>query len=155
MKISIKKVCSVQDCIVCNKMLEELIQFESKLDCEINENYKIVNFYERTLNKDDSIIFLATCNNSPVGYIMAYKEKPNEASKSNTITIMNLFIKHEYRNKKIGTKLIDEVEKWAESLCENYVIELDCIFNNEMAIKFYKKLGYHPVRIKLRKDFKE
>lgn len=85
-------------------------------------------------------MFLAYYNNSPAGYVMAYKQKDNKALKSNVVNIMNLFIKQQYRNKKIGTLLISEVEKWAKSLYNNFVIELDCIINNETALDFYKNL---------------
>lgn len=152
--IKIKKVDTVEECLVCNKMLEDLIKFESKFDQQINENHKISDHYERTLNKEDSVIFLAKVNDSIVGYIMAYKAKEKLSVKDNIINIMNIYVCEEHRNKKIGKRLISEVENWAKTQFENFVIELDCISKNENAIAFYKSLGFNPVRVKMRKQIK-
>lgn len=43
--ISIKKVNTIEECLVCNNMLEGLIQFENKLDNQINKNHKVSDFY--------------------------------------------------------------------------------------------------------------
>ncbi len=152
-EIVIKKVNSVNDCIVCNRLLEELICFESKFDSAINANHKIEEFYERTLNKEGSVIFLATHLNVPVGYIMAYIQKSSPAMNGNFVTIMNLFIKEEYRNMHLGTRLITEVEKWAKTIFQSFYIELDCIMDNKTAIDFYTKLDFKNVRVKMRKRY--
>ena len=55
--IEIKKVSTIEECIACNHLLEELIVFESEFDKQINTQYKIDEFYERTLNKEDCVIF--------------------------------------------------------------------------------------------------
>jgi len=108
--ISIKQVDCVKQCIACDKMLEELIAYESIFDNQINIKHKVEAFYERTLNKADCIIFLAYVKNNPVGYIMAYKQKENNAFVGNFITIMALFIKENYRHLGIGASLINSVE---------------------------------------------
>ncbi len=152
--IEIKKVETLEECLICNKLLESLIKFESKLDDQINENHKIENHYEKTLGKDDCVIFVAYDENSIVGYIMAYKQKRNLVMKDNIINITQIYIDEKYRKQNIGKRLMNEVEKWARDSFEIFVIELDCISNNVNAIQFYKNLGYSPVRIKMRKNFK-
>ncbi len=151
-EIVIKKVESVEECVTCNKMLEELIKFESKLDEQINAFHKIENHYERTLNKNDVVIFLAYNGDDVVGYVAAYKEKINPALNNDVIRIMNLFVKDKHRKQNIGKKLMNEVENWAKEQYNNFDIELDCISSNQNAIAFYQHLGYNPVRIKMRKS---
>lgn len=151
-KLKIKKVETIEDCLKCNKMLEELIKFESKFDNQINPNYRIEDHYERTLNKNDVVLFFAKSGDDIVGYIAAYKEKTNPALNNDVIKIMNLFVKDNYRKQNIGKKLMNEVENWAKEKCDNFDIELDCISSNQHAIAFYQHLGYNPVRIKMRKS---
>ena len=150
--IVIKRVKRVEECVLCNKMLEELIKFESKFDNQINPNNMIEDHYERTLNKNDVVIFLAYNGDEAVGYIAAYKEKTNPALNNDVIKIMNLFVKDKHRKQNIGKILMNEVENWAKEKCDNFDIELDCISNNIEAIGFYKHLGYNPVKIKMRKS---
>ena len=149
--VLIKKVSSIDECRKCNRLLEELICFESQFDSSINSDYKINEFYERTLNRDDSVIFIATHLDNPIGYIMAYKQKPNSAYNGNFISIMNIFVKEDYRNMNIGTMLIAKVEKWAKSIFDSCFIELDCFVDNKTAIDFYAKLNFQNIRIKMRK----
>lgn len=151
--ILIKKVETVEECLKCNSLLEDLIKYESKLDNQISENTKIENHYERTLGKDDSVIFVAMNGDEIIGYVMAYKQKENSVVKDNIIQVLNLFIKENYRKKSVGKSLMIEVEKWAKEKCTNFVIELECISNNYSALDFYKKLGYENIRIRLRKKF--
>jgi len=150
--IVIKRVSTLEECVLCNKILEDLIKFESKLDKQINEFHKIENHYERTLNKHDVVIFLAYRADDVVGYIAAYKEKTNPALNNDVIKIMNLFVKDNHRKQNIGKKLMNEVENWAKEQYNNFDIELDCISSNKNAIAFYQNLGYTTVRVKMRKS---
>ncbi len=152
---TINQVNTTEDCLNCNKMLEELIRFESKIDNQINDNHIVENFYEKTLNKQDCVIFIAKYLDKPIGYIMAYKHKENPNYNGNFVTIMNLFIKEEYRKLGIGNKLISNVEIWAKTLFGDCFIELDCFIDNKTAIDFYTKQNYKPIRIKMRKKIQD
>lgn len=150
--LKIKKVETIEECLACNKLLEGLIFYESKLDNEIVPNSQIKDFYERTLNKSDCVIYVALVNDKIIGYVMAYIQNENKKLKNRVVSIMNIFIEEEFRNQNIGKKLIQQVEMWAKTILEKFVIELDCISNNLNALEFYKNLGFNPVRIKMRKS---
>ena len=152
-KILIKRVETIEECLKCNQMLEDLISFESKLDKQINPSNKVENYYEKTLNKNDVVLFVAKCGEDIVGYVSAYKEKENPALNNNLVKIMHLFVRNEYRKQYIGKNLIEKVEIWAKNEFKNFDLELDCVTSNVNAIDFYKHLGYNPVRIKMRKEF--
>lgn len=148
--VLIKKVESVEDCKVCDEMFEELVLYETQFDGLIIPQ-PFNNRYERTLNREDTIIFLATANNKPAGYVMAYKQDKKAIMSENIVTIMNIFVKPDFRKCGIGKLLIDKVEKWAKEQHETYYIEIDCYINNKTAMEFYSKLNYKNIRVKMRK----
>ena len=61
---------------------------------------------------------------------MAYKQKSNPALNGNFVTIMNLFVKENYRHFGVGTMLINAVESWAKRIFNDCVIELDCDYGD-------------------------
>lgn len=56
--------------------------------------------------------------------------------------IIDIYIKPEYRNQGIGTKLIEEIEKYVKFNYKASKIRIAFIDGNKKAGKLYKKLGY-------------
>lgn len=53
-----------------NKMLTDLIQDERKnYDSNINENYRVQEFYEKLIDNEDKIILVARDNDIILGYV--------------------------------------------------------------------------------------
>ena len=152
-KIDIKKVDSIKECLICNNLFEDLIKFESKLDEQINGMFKVEEFYERTLNKEDSVIFVAKDDKKIVGYVMAYIKKENKAVNNNIVEVMHIYIDEKYRKKNIGKSLMLKIEDWAKTKLKSFDIELQCVSNNINALKFYESLGYKNIRVRMRKNF--
>lgn len=73
-----------------------------------------------------------------IGFLSANRGFANRIKHSAYIVIGIL---KEYRGKKIGTKLFEELFQWAAS---NQItrLELTVMTNNENAIKLYKKMGF-------------
>ena len=63
------------------------------------------------------------------------------------IEIDNIFVEEEYRHQKIGTKMISYLISVA---IEHHVhnITLEVRVSNNVAIKLYKKMGFHEVAIR-------
>ena len=59
-----------------------------------------------------------------------------------TLEIINIAVKEEYQNRKIGTKLLDHISE----LGENHIL-LEVNENNKKAIEFYKKNDFKIIRI--------
>ena len=60
------------------------------------------------------------------------------------IEIDNIFVEEEHRNKKIGTKMMSYLISVAiEKNVENITLEVRV--SNDIAIKLYKKMGFHEV----------
>ena len=150
--IVIKRVTTIEECKVCNQMFSELIMYETQFDKSIIPHVDINNYYERTLGRGDSTIFLANCGMDSVGYIMAYQHEPKVSVDGNFVTIMHLYIKPEYRGEGIGKLLIEKVEQWARQVFGQCTIELDCFVDNKTTIEFYSRLDFKPIRVKMRKN---
>ena len=56
-----------------NDMLTDLIQDERKnYDININENYKVQEFYEKLIDNEDKIILVARDNDIILGYVYGF-----------------------------------------------------------------------------------
>ena len=66
----IKKVDNIIDAIECNKLLNKLIENESKYDKNIKSNYIINEYFEEIHNNKNNCLFIAKDNdNLAIGYI--------------------------------------------------------------------------------------
>jgi Acetyltransferases, including N-acetylases of ribosomal proteins len=83
-------------------------------------------------------------NSEIIGFLSAERGFANRIKHSAYIVVGIL---ENYRGKKIGTKLFEELEKWAEN---NFIyrLELTVMTNNEGAVMLYKKMGFKIEGIK-------
>lgn len=81
------------------------------------------------------------------GFLWAYRKPENNRS----IFITHLIVNKQVRNCNIGSQLLDELFSLAKKeLATDITLMATC--QNEAAIGFYKKCGFYPERISLRKD---
>lgn len=101
---------------------------------------------DRIVNMSGSngAIFLIENENKICGFLAAQRGGANRIRHSAYIVIGML---KEYRGKKLGAKLFEELEKWT---VENNItrLELTVVKNNEGAIKLYEKSGFKIEGIK-------
>lgn len=101
---------------------------------------------DRIVNMSGSngAIFLIESEDKIGGFLAAQRGGANRIRHSAYIVIGIL---EEYRGKKLGTKLFEELEKWT---VENNITRLDLtvVKNNEGAIKLYEKVGFKIEGIK-------
>ena len=146
------KINSENDCLEADKLLSELIEYESDFDDVINGKSKIEDFHKEVLDKSNVFAYYVKDEDIAVGYIFAYLKTPyNDVIKTNIVMLESLYIREEYRKKGIGRTLIIMLEKWAKETLQNYAIEIVCLNNNKEALKFYERLGYSEVKTILRK----
>lgn len=103
---------------------------------EDKSNDELIQCLKEDINKK-SIFYVYEYESKLIGYIsFHYNEK---ASKS--LWIDELVVDSKYRNKGVGTNLMNEIRKIArENDCDR--IEFCCWSFNENAMKLYEKLGY-------------
>ena len=99
------------------------------------------------LDKNSERVLVAVCNSEVVGYLHAqiYKTLYFEE----LINFLGLAVSKEYRNKKVGTKLVNEIENWAK---ENGIkkVRVNSGFSRKEAHEFYRSLGYNNEKKQIR-----
>lgn len=104
----------------------------------IDKNYWINNFdYVKTL-LPTSDIYVYEINNSIIGFIGINKNY-----------IEGIFIKEEYQNKGVGSKLLNYIKNLYNELY------LNVYKNNDNAIEFYKKHNFNIIKEQIDKNTNE
>ena len=135
-----------------NNMLTCLIQDERKnYDNNINEKYKVKNFYEKYIENKDMCILVAKQNDTILGYIYGYIQDNGTLLNKIVAQLDALFVKQEYRGNGIAKKLMNEFYNWAKKKEAAY-IELSVCKDNSNAIDLYENEGFNINKICLRKE---
>ena len=99
------------------------------------------------LDKNNERVLVAVYNSEVVGYLHAqiYKTLYFEE----LINFLGVAVSKEYRNKKVGTKLVNEIENWAKEKGINKV-RVNSGFSRKEAHEFYRSLGYNNEKEQIR-----
>ena len=116
-------------------------------DLGYNCNEELVEERLEGLDKNNERVLVAVYNSEVVGYLHAqiYKTLYFEE----LINFLGLAVSKEYRNKKVGTKLVNEIENWAK---ENGIkkVRVNSGFSRKEAHEFYRSLGYNNEKEQIR-----
>ncbi len=135
-----------------NKMLTDLIQDERKnYDSNINENYKVQEFYEKLIDDENKIILVARDNDIILGYVYGFIQDNGNLFNNKIVKLDALFVKEQYRGNGIARSLMKEFINWAREKEVSYV-ELSVCKDNTNAIKLYENEGFSIDKISLRKE---
>lgn len=127
-----------------SKLLIFLKQLDSEQDFMMYEarerktSLEEMSSYIENINNSGSLILAAEADNSIVGFLTA--EKGFVKRIQHSAYIVTGIIK-DYWGKGIGTRLFEELDKWAVN---NQItrLELTVMCNNKAAIALYKKMGF-------------
>lgn len=135
-----------------NNMLTDLIQDERKnYDSNINENYKVQEFYEKFVDNDNEIILVARDNDIILGYVYGFIQDNGNLFNNKIAQLDALFVKEQYRGNGIARSLMKEFINWAKKEEVTY-IELSVCKDNTNAINLYENEGFSIDKICLRKE---
>ena len=133
----------------CDSLLKKLVIEDSKYDNNYNVDIKL-NSMEEDTKSENNYILAALQNNKVVGFI--YSSISNKKyEKSLTAKILFLYVLEEYRNKKIGSSLINELVKHLNEKNIKY-LDVQVYSNNKNAINLYNKLFFNNYTFNLRKE---
>ncbi len=138
MNILIRKAMP-EDCFAIADIIKHNLGYENS-PALIRQNL------ENILSGDSDLILIAEYNGQPVGFVHA--EDYNSLYSTPQKDLMSLAVKKEYQNLKIGTSLMEQVEKWAKETgrCGVRVLSQERLKD---AHKFYEHLGYEYIKTQL------
>jgi L-2,4-diaminobutyric acid acetyltransferase len=111
-------------------------------NCKPLENYS-EHFYKIMLRYFGNSCFIAEFNNDVVGFVMGFRSQVDQ----NKFFLWQIGVFSKYREKEVGKKLINEIEKAARSLgCKS--VELTVDPENMPSTRFFEKNGYLNVSSK-------
>lgn len=146
MNIRIRKA-NMSDKDILNGMFQKLLEYErDTFKLNIKTNLNIDSYFDKRLQDSDNNIILVAClNDTVIGYIYAYIDFDNKIARDVEAVGDSFYILENYRNKKIGSKLMDEL------ICELKLrnvkyFTLDNICANEVARKLYSKLEFKVIK---------
>ena len=131
MNISVRKA-TINDAQIISDIILDSLGFYNPVET-------IHSGLENICNLDTDIVLIAECDGEAVGFIHAENYTPLYSPPLKDI--MSLAVKKEYQAHKIGTRLINEVEKWAlETGRQGVQVLSQLAFTG--AHKFYESMGY-------------
>lgn len=137
---------------VLNGMLEKLIKYEKELyGLNVKDNFKINSFFDIKLIETNSIVLVACYNNTIIGYIYAYIDYTNKLVQDYEAFINTLYIEPDFRNKKVGSSLIEKLCEILKTKNIKY-ISVDNIYGNIEARSLYEKMGFKIFKENRRKE---
>ena len=145
MNNKIKQVTNVVDADRCDELLTKLIHDERQYNDTIDDNYIVMNHFNKMLDDENIIILAYYINKTIVGYILIRKMA------NNTCLLDGLYVEKEYRNKGIGKSLLTEAISRIKNMNVKYV-DINVMYNNIIAKHIYEKLGFVGYEIKMRKS---
>ena len=139
---------------------ERLIQYTSKIDEE--GNFEILQAFrlaielneglETSIKHGGAIVFIAVEDDEIIGFAWAYNQPYRDDKKRLYVKIIHVQL--EFRDRGIGHKLINNIERDAKELGHASVyLHLRAMDKN--VYKFFNNMGYHKERIQLAKRIGE
>ena len=136
----------IEDVDVLNKLFQKLLEYEREnYDDNIKEDLNINSYFNNKINQADNIILIVEENNKIIGYIYSNIDSDNKIKKELEASINSIYIIDKYRNKKIGTKLVNEMINLLKEKNVKYVY-IENLKDNGCAKYLYGKLGFKVFR---------
>lgn len=91
-------------------------------------------------------LFVARADGRPVGFASSSIERGTLALDATRGTLTNLYVEPDYRNRGVGSALLETVESaFAEADVDAVILEV--MADNDDARRFYRRHGYDPLRV--------
>lgn len=108
-------------------------------------------FARRSIRSKKSVVHVAETNGTPAGYSLIYIKDAIPVFRLEKIGyICDLFVKKEFRNRKISSRLMDEAMRWFKKKGIKQ-ISLAVYKDNEFAHSIYKKWGFIDNQVEMRR----
>ncbi|MFC1810855.1 GNAT family N-acetyltransferase [Patescibacteria group bacterium] len=146
MKIKIRKA-KLDDIKTMQKFMYLLMQDEYEMFDPTNKitwakSQACADYFEMRIENNNSYALIVEDNGKPIGYLSGeVRTAPKYRTLKKIGEIGDMFILEQYRNKKIGTKLIKEFIKWAKKRKAQKLM-VHAFAHNNKALRFYRRHGF-------------
>lgn len=103
--------------------------------------YKMTESFDRLSKNEDYIFVSAMKKDTLVGFCSVVVNQDIVGEQRPVLLLYNLRVHPDFRNGKIGSKIMEFVENLGKSKNANYIL-LVCDKQNQEARRFYTRLGY-------------
>ena len=155
MEIKFRKA-DLADIKALQQLRYQLLKYEDDNFCDIPDpkwatTDECAKSFEKQINAPDSAVIVAEHEERVIGFVSGEVfNAPNLKRIKVDSELISLYVEEEYQNKKIGALLIEKFIQWAKSKNADQV-KIEPYYNNEKAIKLYKREGFEDYVVILRK----
>lgn len=142
--IEVKKA-SLDDLQIIQNLAVSFFQEEATRNAAVNVQWPRLSQGEKhftaMIADNDKLCLLAILEGKTVGYLTGKILDLEGSSIENQVKMENIFIERKYRNRHIGSKLVEEFLNWAKEQNANKAF-VEAYTANIKAIKFYEQRGF-------------
>jgi ribosomal protein S18 acetylase RimI-like enzyme len=118
-------------------------EFDEDLDLNWPFSEVGISYYKDSVEDKDGKCFIAEIENKPVGYLII-GSKDFGYRKGKYLELENMGVLPKYRSMGIGHSLVEYAKQYAKSVNATKIY-VSAYWDNESAIKFYKREGFEPI----------
>lgn len=128
-------------------MKEEYEQFDSTNKISWAKSKKCAEYFENRVTNPKCLAIIAEYKGEKIGYLSGQINGAFEYRSVPKFGILaDMFVLEEYRNLKVGTKLIKEFKKWAKAKGAKRM-RVQAFAMNEKGLRFYRRHGFNDYSV--------
>lgn len=142
-----------EDLQIVSELNKKLFEFESQFTDSYHTNWPQSESGQLYFLKrlESGIVLIAKEKEDLIGYVCGYVYNFPARTPKSIAEIENMFVKPEYRNKKVGTKLFEAFQQTAKQKVAG-ILRVGALARNQNAVKFYKNKGLELHEVVLEKN---
>ena len=159
--ISVRKA-SLKDVPTILQLWKEYMRYHDEIIIKKNTKLKphlirkknaannFIRYIKKNIRSKNAMAYLAEVNGKPAGYCLISIRKNTPIYKLEKIGYINeLFVRKEFRGRRISSKFRDEAIKWFKKRGMKYIL-LEVMSDNKFAHSIYGKWGFFDYHIEMR-----
>jgi ribosomal protein S18 acetylase RimI-like enzyme len=102
--------------------------------------------FSKLFEDEDTTIFLLETEDEAIGFMVLQEGEHPSRTHENYVSIVDLFVKEDYRSQGYGTEMIEKAEVYAEQQECDY-LKVSSEWKNKEARKFYKRNDFEEKKV--------
>ncbi len=125
-------------------------ELDPRLSMVDDAHLKAREYYVSQLTSADTVFYIATSSDTPIGYLCAQIQKAPPVHKIQRFGFIDgLFVRETFRRMGVGTSLVTLAMDWFEEQ-QISMVQLSVASMNEIGIRFWERCGFTEVMRRMR-----